>query len=252
MEADWTPHILYYVKKTCGESWKLDRARISFCDLTFVTRGEATYWIDDTPYTVRAGEAVFVPAGRTRQAGTRGMDCVAFNFVLPSDAVESLPPVLPFAGIRNIPLLLSEFHREWLFYGQLDSPKCRGIFLWLLSELEREPMRENRHVRKMKEYIADHMEEKLTATDVTAQTGLNPAYAGALFRRQEGCTILQYVYTLKIARAAQLLEDDSLHVGEVADMLGFEDIGYFSRMFKQITGQSPQPFRNTRRRSPLS
>ena len=64
MEADWTPHILYYVKKTCGESWKLDRVRISFCDLTFVTRGEATYWIDDTPYTVRAGEAVFSVNGK--------------------------------------------------------------------------------------------------------------------------------------------------------------------------------------------
>lgn len=243
----YSPHIHYYVKKVCSESWRLARVRMGCYDLTFVTKGEAAYWIDDIPYRVRAGEAVCIPAGRIRQAETAGMECVAFNFSLPAETNWHLPPVMAYAGVRNIPLLLSEFNREWLFYGDLDTPKCRGILLWIMAELERTPTRENQHVKKMKDYIAFHMEEKVTAADVTAQTGLNPVYAGALFRQQENCTILQYVNALKIGRAAQLLQDDSLSVGEIAELLGFEDIGYFSRTFKREIGQSPQVYRNAKR-----
>lgn len=247
MESFCTPSIHYYVKKACGENWRLARARIPFWDLTFVTGGAATYWIDDVPYPVRAGEAVCVPAQSVRRAETRGMECMAFNFSLPAESRWRLPPVVSCSGIRNMPLLLGEFNREWLFYGDLNTLKCRGILLWIMAELERALTQENRHVKKMKEYIAFHMEETITAADVTAQTGLNPVYAGALFRQQENCTILQYVQTLKIGRATQLLQDDAMSVGEIAELLGFSDIGYFSRTFKRKTGQSPQTYRSAKR-----
>ena len=49
---------------------------------------------------------------------------------------------------------------------------------------------------------------------------------------------------IKIERAKYLLTENDRPVKEVAEMLGFEDAFYFSRMFKKYTGVSPQAFRN--------
>ena len=81
MLEDFNPHIFYYVSKRCDPSWSLmPPAPLPFNDLTFVLQGEAVYWLEGIPFTVHAGEAVFIPEGTVRAAKTQGMECMAFNF----------------------------------------------------------------------------------------------------------------------------------------------------------------------------
>ncbi len=167
------------------------------------------------------------------------MRCVAFNFTLPPDEKLVLPPIIPFAGNRHMDLLFAEYDRELFLSGQENSLKCQGIFLWILSDMLKEPCHHNAHVRRMKEYIADNLSDKLSVAEIAAHVGLHPAYCGALFKREEGCTLLNYTQTRKIEQATRLLRDDALPIGVIAELLGFEDIYYFSRVYKQVMGHSP-------------
>ena len=112
------PAVLYFVQKPCTESWTISRSLIPFYDLTFILSGSAEYFINDVPYRIRAGEAVFVPCGAARSARTQGMRCAAFNFTLPPGESLSLGPVIPFSGVRPSHLLLTVYSREWILSGQ--------------------------------------------------------------------------------------------------------------------------------------
>lgn len=68
-------------------------------------------------------------------------------------------------------------------------------------------------------------------------------YLEQLFRKTEHCAPSGYLTALRIARAADLLKDKSLPVKVVAERCGFASIHYFSRRFKQITGQAPTEIR---------
>ena len=63
------------------------------------------------------------------------------------------------------------------------------------------------------------------------------------FKKSFGISPLQYVTSLRMEQAANLLRDTSMKVNEIAARLGYEDLVYFGRTFKKIMGQSPQRWR---------
>ena len=64
-----------------------------------------------------------------------------------------------------------------------------------------------------------------------------------LFKKSFGISPLQYVNSLRIEHACNLLIDTSMKVGEIAEHLGYDDLVYFGRLFKKVVGKSPQSFR---------
>lgn len=66
-----------------------------------------------------------------------------------------------------------------------------------------------------------------------------------LFKETFGLSPMQYVIRRRITRACQLLADHRLTISGVAQQVGFADSNYFSRMFKQVMGQSPQAYRKS-------
>jgi AraC-like DNA-binding protein len=70
-------------------------------------------------------------------------------------------------------------------------------------------------------------------------------YLEQLFKKTEQCTPSEYLTALRIARAMEILKDQSLSVEMVAKRCGFASIHYFSRRFKQLTGKSPKEMRRS-------
>ena len=68
----------------------------------------------------------------------------------------------------------------------------------------------------------------------------------SLFHKQYGMTPLQYRNHLRIERARELLSDGSYTVIETAYASGFENIGYFCRFYKRVTGETPSQTKNKR------
>ena len=64
-----------------------------------------------------------------------------------------------------------------------------------------------------------------------------------IFKQHFGMSPLQYINHKKMERAQLLLLTEDMTVKEVAFALGFNDHSYFIRLFKKITGRTPQEYR---------
>lgn len=74
-------------------------------------------------------------------------------------------------------------------------------------------------------------------------TGLSYTYFKKLFIDKNGVPPSKYVTFLRINRACELLISNLLKVDEIASMCGFNDVYYFSKLFKKIKGVSPTGFK---------
>lgn len=71
-----------------------------------------------------------------------------------------------------------------------------------------------------------------------------PSYFSRLFKRYSGVSFSEYMTTLRIDRAAQLLRTTNLKIYNVAEKVGYQDVKYFSRQFKEHKGVSPERYRS--------
>lgn len=92
-------------------------------------------------------------------------------------------------------------------------------------------------------YIESHFREELSLEELGAQMHLNGVYLGQLFKKETGMTCLKYQTDCRIKKAEQLLLSGKYHVGEVAEMVGYQTSQYFSKIFQKNRGMTPQEFR---------
>lgn len=246
MEKTLHPELCYFVRKECTPSWKIDTQKISFNSLVFIQEGCAEYRIDGKKYDAPAGTVVFIRAGSTRKAVTRGMRCTALDFYLPDGEDISLEPVMARSDFGEFESLFREIQFEWLQRREGCFLKCQGLFTLVLHRLlyEKDSGDKNRHIETMKRYILEHYREELPIGRLAEITGLNPVYCGALFRKAEGLTIAEFVSRVRMNKAASLLATGEYTVGEAAERVGFKDIYYFSNTFKRLMGVTPKDYKN--------
>ena len=114
-----------------------------------------------------------------------------------------------------------------------------------LSEINRdfrERRVENRRIDAVTTYLKQHYSEKVAISDLAKSIGLSPNYLGSLFRKSMGMGIVDYLNSLKIEKAKELLTLSDMNISEISDALGFTDVSYFSRIFKNYTGMSPKHY----------
>ncbi len=92
-------------------------------------------------------------------------------------------------------------------------------------------------------FSLEQIEEKQSLNELAERLYVNPKYLGSLFRQEVGCSYKKYVTMLKMNRAKRILETGKDKIFEVAERLGYDDVDYFSRLFKQETGISPSMYR---------
>ena len=84
-----------------------------------------------------------------------------------------------------------------------------------------------------------HYSEPLTIDLMARQFHLHPVYYGSLFREAMGMTFKQYLISLRLNYAENMLKSGEYSVSEVALQCGFSDIFYFSKLFKEKKGIPP-------------
>lgn len=93
------------------------------------------------------------------------------------------------------------------------------------------------------EYIRGHYLEMMTLQQVADYVHVSKNYFSILFKKVTGQNFIDYVITLRVQRAKDLLAGTDLKVYEVAEQSGFNDVKYFSKLFKKIAGSSPVDYR---------
>lgn len=99
------------------------------------------------------------------------------------------------------------------------------------------------YIYKILQYVNDHYSEDLTMADLSKVTGLSVDYMARRFKAVMNMSPSEYVRRFRVAKAMELLADDSLSIAQIADMTGFSDISLFSRVFKSTVGLPPVSYR---------
>ena len=120
-----------------------------------------------------------------------------------------------------------------------------------VSDALRRPVlaRQDRSLRSALEHIHQHYAEHLSLRAVARLAGFAPSHFSKLFIKRERVPFEQYVRTLRLERAKQLLADTDLDAARVADLSGFRSPQYFSHVFNAALGMTPLTYRQGRRKT---
>ncbi|MGC3998006.1 MAG: AraC family transcriptional regulator [Anaeromyxobacter sp.] len=91
--------------------------------------------------------------------------------------------------------------------------------------------------------ILSRFNELLSASSIAADLGCNPDYLGRVYRSTHGRTLTEAIHDRRIRHATRLLAEGRETIDEVARQCGFEDAGYFRRLFKRMQGMTPHAYR---------
>lgn len=88
-------------------------------------------------------------------------------------------------------------------------------------------------------YITVNLDKELSVTQLAERANLNPDYFSRLFRESTGSRPIDYMREKKIERAQYLIVTTRLTLAQIAELTGFQNSFYFSKIFKKITGIAP-------------
>lgn len=92
--------------------------------------------------------------------------------------------------------------------------------------------------------MLQHVNEPLRISTLSEVAGVSGSHFFWLFKSATGCSPIRFFIQLRMRRASELLRNRNLTVKETADLLGYDDPYYFSRMFKSVMGVAPRHYRN--------
>lgn len=97
-------------------------------------------------------------------------------------------------------------------------------------------------VRKMQDYIQDHLHETITMKSLSKAACLSPSYAGKVFKELTGYTPYYYIKAWRLSEAAKLLRDEDVKVIDVALDFVFDSHEGFTRAFSKQFGLPPKRY----------
>lgn len=102
-------------------------------------------------------------------------------------------------------------------------------------------------VEKAKRFIQLNYSQNITNQDVADHVFLTPGYLAKIYKAETGQYINNYINECRIKAAKELLVGSDASISDIALQSGFDNISYFSTVFKKITGDTPCEFRKKNR-----
>ena len=245
-----------------------------FCELFYVYNGRLTCYQDKEQIKLRENSLVLVPphvphAYKMENLGDATV--LVICFYCKSDLIEILKErIIPDKEIRTlIDSVLSEARLAFKFpfvkklvplenslpgAQQIIENRIEEILIRLartrigsqenIRFFDNDIVLENTLVRDITAILKNNIEGKITLSDISEQTYYSKTFIEAVFKKHKNTTIMQYNTILKIDKAKELLREEKLSVGEVAERLGYENANYFIKVFKNQVGVTPLKYKN--------
>lgn len=94
-------------------------------------------------------------------------------------------------------------------------------------------------IQKANTYIHQHYQENISLQQIADHVGMNPSALCRYYKRLTRKTLFEYLTDIRIAYATKLLAYRNMAISQIAYDCGFNNISYFNRQFKALTGKTP-------------
>lgn len=248
-----------------------------FWELAYVDKGEVYITAGDEEKLLKKGQMIFHKPGEFHNIRATGKDApniVIISFECNAPAMEFFENRISSAGDNERVLLARIVEMAGsAFSTPLDDPLAErlerfdevpfgaeqiiGISLeYMLIELIRRgengtPVRptslirersQNEFLSRVQQYLEANIQRRLTLSDICRDNLVGRSYLQKVFREKTGGGAMEYFGNLKIKKAKEMIREGSHNFTEIAALLGYNSIHYFSRHFKKVTGMTPSEY----------
>lgn len=248
-----------------------------FAELIVITRGGGQHWINGETYPVSAGD-IFLIQGNTEHYFRERHELEMFNVMFDDYYLkEHLQSLRSLPGFNAFFLFEPTYRKQHKFGSKLHiSPggmlPLKNLLLQMANEVKREePGKDLMLLAKVleifvfisREYSTDsnpmvrslyrlgevisclenRYREYWNISRVAKIAGMAPSTLLPIFKRVTGCSPIEYLLQVRLAKAADLLRKSDESISRVAAECGFPDSNYFSRQFRKHYSVSPREYR---------
>lgn len=109
----------------------------------------------------------------------------------------------------------------------------------------------SKHIVNCIDYIYDNLHKKITLEELAERNNLAPAYLSRLFKKETGFCLSDYICDKKIETAANMLVYSDYSIAMISEIFAFPNQSYFSHVFKNKYGMTPNQYRNKNYRNSM-
>jgi len=251
----------------CAPNWNFDSEwakGLRDYDLWYVWGGLGHMFTSEGPIDLYPGQCIWMRPGRRYEAAhdpRTPLRVTAIHFQLKNKKRilrpdEFIPPVEVFEPIAPdyFKAVMAHIIDLKFRFGLPDAAALllKSLLLEIVTEdLRRKPgnARDRHHKLKLNPIIAIIREQPdrwFTVGELAAKSGYSTDHFVRLFNALTGESPKEFMIRLRLERAVALLKESSHTITQIADILGYQDLGFFSRQFKEHVGISPDRFRQHR------
>ena len=231
--------ILYFIKGESSISCNLNELKVKKGDVVFINGKELHSG------TIRGyGSAYFCVQINTDFFNNLvGNEYVTFkNLIRDSECTSLLERIIDKALCENFKETVTM--KKELY--ELFSLLCERHVSSVLNENEyKKQFNRLDTFNSVVEYINKHYNEDLNVTSLADHFFISPSYFAHLFKKKSNKGVIEYINEVRISHARSFLEREDLQISDIALLVGFGDINYFSRKFKAITGMTPTEYKKS-------
>ena len=248
------PKLIYINYLQCQNGFRTKERSLDNPYFLYVHKGKGRFIIRNTEYTCESGDLFFCPCGTPNTIVADETDPyvltgVDFEFVEGKPQIQYSERFKEHTNIHN--------NRQFLWHtfemiGRYSSGDARYVeytnvllhaWLLLVSNLGNYDS-DNSAADEIAAFLRANDFRPVTLSELGTQFKYHPNHINRVFKRRYGSTLLQYHMDLRLRKAKELLRFSHENIGEIALKCGFEDLNYFSRVFRQNEGITPSRFRN--------
>lgn len=254
----------YYNVRNAGYEFKGEKH--DYYELTFVDRGSLETAIEGKEYHLKEKEMIIYGPGQFHtQRISEGQSCSYVTIVF---SMLNISPET-FVG-KNLPLInkiypydkkIYTLMKDFVQESSYQIPYLNSLMICLLQEImirllqsefvthkEERPVSmsrqhyQNELLEDVLSYIDASLCEPLTIAEICRKFSLSRSSLQLLFKENINQTPKKYISDLKLEKSCQLIRENQYTISEIALMLGFNSIHYFSRAFTQKYNMSPSEY----------
>lgn len=206
--------------------------------------GETVYTANGQKYISNAGSVVILPKGSSYDwQCTKSGHYSIIEFE--SDLILKEIICLPTKSADKVLKYFNELeYKRMMKKTMFELESIRDLYSLILTLLQNQPSKyypssKFDKITPALDYIAKHYNTKITNDELAILSGLSTVYFRKLFKGITGKSPINYICSLRLEKAKEMLASDYSSISDISLILGYQNIYDFSRAFKKYVGMSP-------------
>ena len=237
-------NVFHLKERPATDSINKNRSRSG---MAYRISGNSHFHFSEKSLFADTGSIIYTPAGvdYRRISTVENIIIVHLNvYGKQENEIQLLPPEKAEPFFKYF----FEMERIWNSNSPGYQHKCTSILYNMLSEMARFEFlhpenKKEELIKKSLLYMNTHFtNSEITIDEIAKQSHVSTVYFRKLYKEIFGCPPAKAISDMRIQRAKEFLQSGYFTVYEVAEKCGFENVKYFSTLFKKVTGVSPSEF----------